>query len=132
MSETPNSLPVTIFSFGYKYLPPQDVNLLFDVRFLQNPYHVKELRSSTGQVAEIAEYVLENEAGRECLQQLQRTIRFFATQLQKENKEELRIAIGCTGGHHRSVAVTEALAKLLKKEFPNTSHYHRDILKESH
>ncbi len=132
MSDAPNSLPVTIFSFGYKYLPPQDVNLLFDVRFLRNPYHVKELRSSTGQVAEIAAYVLENEAGRKCLQQLQQTTLFFARQLQRENKEALRVAIGCTGGHHRSVAVTEALSELLKKDFPNTSHHHRDILKESH
>ncbi len=132
MSDALSSLPVIIFSFGYKYLPPQDVNLLFDVRFLRNPYHVKELRSFTGQIPEIAAYVLENEAGRECLQQLLRTIRFFAVQLQKEDKDELRVAIGCTGGHHRSVAVTEALAGLLQKEFPNISHHHRDILKESH
>lgn len=132
MNNPTHSLPITVFSFGYKYEAPQDANLLFDVRFLQNPYHVKELRPFTGLVPTIAEYVLENDAGKECLQQLLQTIRFFARQLQQEKKDELRVAIGCTGGHHRSVAVTEALSKHLKQEFSNVTHHHRDIKKESH
>ncbi len=132
MTASSHTLPITIFSFGYKYKAPRDANLLFDVRFLQNPYHVKELRSFTGLVATIAEYVLENESGRECLQQLHQTIRFYGQQFKKGEKEELRIAIGCTGGHHRSVAVTEALVRLLREEFTDISHHHRDIHKESH
>ena len=130
-SET-SPLPVTLFSFGYKYGPPKDVNLLFDVRFLANPFHVESLKSHTGLEKNTADYVLENEAGKACLQHLHSLTRFWAVQLRSSHKKELRVAIGCTGGHHRSVAVTEALAGLLKKEFHEVEHYHRDIEKESH
>ncbi|HID69504.1 MAG TPA: hypothetical protein EYP35_03355 [Desulfobacterales bacterium] len=131
MTET-SPLPVTLFSFGYKYGPPQDVNLLFDVRFLANPFHVESLKSYTGLEKNISDYVLKNEAGKECLQHLHRLTHFWAVQLRSSNKKELRIGIGCTGGHHRSVAVTEALAALLSKDFAEVKHYHRDIEKESH
>jgi len=124
--------PITIFSFGYKYDPPRDVNFLFDVRFLDNPFHDRELRSFTGLNENVAEFVLQNDSGKKCLQHLLEIIVFHARQLHGSNKEELRIGIGCTGGHHRSVAVTEALAGLLKQEFPATKHFHRDISKESH
>lgn len=132
MDNTAPPFPITIFSFGYKYGPPQDVNFLFDVRFLANPFHDKELRSYTGLVQAISNYVLDNESGRECLEQLLRLATFHARQLQQSNKEGLRIGIGCTGGHHRSVAVTEALAQLLAEEFQTVHHFHRDIEKESH
>ncbi len=132
MNNTDHVFSVTLFSFGYKYKPPQDVNLLFDVRFLDNPFHVPELRSHNGTESVISDFVLQNTSGRSCLKQLQQTITYFATQLQATNKDELRIGIGCTGGHHRSVAVTEALAKILSATLPNVSHYHRDIKKESH
>ena len=124
--------PITIFSFGYKYDLPQDVNLLFDVRFLANPYHVETLRSFTGLEPSIAEYVLNNDSGIDCLQHLQRVIHFFAEEHRRSGKKELRIGIGCTGGHHRSVAITEALAPLLREEFDVVVHFHRDIEKESH
>lgn len=132
MSITESPFPITLFSFGYKYGPPQDVNLLFDVRFLANPFHVESLKSFTGLEARIADFVLENDLGKECLQHLHRVTIFFARQLRMSNKEEFRVAIGCTGGHHRSVAVTEALARLLAKEFDEVTHFHRDIKKESH
>ncbi len=124
--------PITLFSFGYKYDPPQDVNLLFDVRFLANPFHVENLKSFTGLDSRIADFVLQNDSGKKCLQHLHRVTEFLAEQLQTSNKEELRIAIGCTGGHHRSVAVTEALAKMLIKDFEEVTYFHRDIKKESH
>ncbi len=124
--------PITLFSFGYKYEPPQDVNFLFDVRFLNNPFHDVELRSFTGLTAEVADFVLDNSSGKECLRHLEATIRFQAKELQSSGREELRIGIGCTGGHHRSVAVIEALARLLKKDFPTVKYYHRDISRESH
>lgn len=124
--------PITLFSFGYKYDPPQDVNFLFDVRFLENPFHEETLRSFTGLEASVADFVLNNDSGRECLQHLHRIVKFHAAQLQKSAKEELRIGIGCTGGYHRSVAVTEALAKLLREDFETVTHFHRDIKKESH
>jgi len=126
------SFTITIFSFGYKYGLPQDVNLLFDVRFLANPYHVDTLHAFTGLKSSIADYVLRNQSGSDCLRHLHRIISFFATAHQQSGKKELRIAIGCTGGHHRSVAVTEALAALLKNEAFPVSHHHRDIEKESH
>lgn len=132
MTEVEPSFTIIIFSFGYKYGVPQDVNLLFDVRFLANPYHIDTLRSFTGLEASIADYVLRNQSGSDCLRHLHRVISFFATAHQQSAKKELRIAIGCTGGHHRSVAVTEALAALLQKEAFPVSYHHRDIEKESH
>ena len=108
------------------------MNLLFDVRFLANPFHVEKLRSFTGLETCISDFVLENDAGRDCLQHLQRVAGFLAEQLHQNNKEELRVAIGCTGGHHRSVAVTEALARRLNRDFEGVTCFHRDIKKESH
>ena len=132
MADTNTPFPITLFSFGYKYGAPQDVNLLFDVRFLANPFHVENLRPFTGLETCISDFVLENDSGRSCLQHLQRVANFLAEQLHQNNKEECRIAIGCTGGHHRSVAVTEALARLLRRDFEGVTHFHRDIKKESH
>ncbi len=132
MANTGSSFPITLFSFGYKYGTPRDVNLLFDVRFLANPFHVETLRSFTGLETCISDFVLENDSGRDCLLHLQRIATFLAEQLRKNNKEELRIGIGCTGGHHRSVAVIEALAGLLNRDLKGVTHFHRDIKKESH
>lgn len=132
MSNTKSTFPIVLFSFGYKYEPPQDVNFLFDVRFLANPFHDKTLRSFTGLKSRISDYVLGNNSGQECLQQLHRMAKFHAEQLRQSGKEGLRIGIGCTGGHHRSVAVTEALTKLLSEDFEAVTRFHRDIEKESH
>ena len=131
-SSTETNFPITLFSFGYKYGPPQDVNFLFDVRFLNNPFHDEKLRSFTGLEVCISDFVLNNDTGQECLQYLQHTSKYLAEQLKQSNKEELRIGIGCTGGHHRSVAIVEALAKLLSADFVEVTHFHRDIKKESH
>jgi RNase adaptor protein for sRNA GlmZ degradation len=132
MSKVKAPFPITLFSFGYKYDPPQDVNFLFDVRFLANPFHDKKLRSFTGLTSSVSDFVLGNDSGRACLQHLHRVAKFHAEQLQQSDKEKMRIGIGCTGGHHRSVAVTEALAKLLSTDFEAVTHFHRDIEKESH
>lgn len=132
MSNIAAPFPITLFSFGYKYGVPQDINLLFDVRFLSNPFHVEELRPFTGLEPSISDFVLLNDSGNACLLHLHKMSVFFTEQLKSSNKEGLRIAIGCTGGHHRSVAVTEALTKLLAKDFENVSHFHRDIEKESY
>lgn len=132
MNTTNTPLPITLFSFGYKYGAPQDVNLLFDVRFLDNPFHVAELRSHNGTEKLISDFVLHNSAGLSCLAQLKETILYYAEHLQRTDKEELRVGIGCTGGHHRSVAVTEALVKAISATVPDVTHFHRDITKESH
>ena len=127
-----DSFSVILFSFGYKYGAPRDVNLLCDVRFLANPFHVSELRSFNGLEKKISDFVLKNDAGEECLAELQRMAQFMGKQLQQSGKRELRIGIGCTGGHHRSVAVVEALTSLLRDDFPGVGRFHRDISKESH
>jgi len=132
MSDLSPPFPVILFSFGYKYGPPQDVNLLFDVRFLENPFHVPELRSHNGTEAVIADFVLQNASGRSCLVQMQKTILYYAQELQATNKDQLRVGIGCTGGHHRSVAVTEALVKSITRILLQVTHFHRDLGKESH
>ena len=93
---TKSHFPITLFSFGYKYEPPRDVNFLFDVRFLPNPFHEEALRSFTGLEASISDFVLNNDSGRECLQHLHRMAKFHATQLQQSAKDELRIGVGCT------------------------------------
>ncbi|HIP82717.1 MAG TPA: hypothetical protein EYH19_03975 [Desulfocapsa sulfexigens] len=131
-SSTETSFPITVFSFGYKYDPPQDVNLLVDVRFLNNPFYDEKLRSFTGLEACISDYVLNNDAGQQCLQHLQGMAEFLAEQFKLSDKEELRIAIGCTGGHHRSVAIAEALTKLLSSDFERVTCFHRDIKNESY
>ncbi len=132
MNDKQTPFPVRLFSFGYKYGAPQDVNLLFDVRFLSNPFHVAELRSHNGTEAVISDFVLQNSIGKSCLEQLQRTICYYIEQLQQSSKEGLRVGIGCTGGHHRSVAVTEALVKIIANHATDVSCFHRDIEKESH
>ncbi len=130
----PNTTPpvVTLFSFGYKYGSPQDVNLLFDVRFLQNPFHIPKLRSHNGTEQCIADFVLRNEEGGRCLDQLKQTISYYLSLFQQTGKDTLRVGIGCTGGHHRSVAVTEALTTFFKTQQPTVHCFHRDIAKESH
>ncbi|MEN8200522.1 MAG: RNase adapter RapZ [Thermodesulfobacteriota bacterium] len=125
-------IAITLFSFGYKYEAPRETNLLFDVRFLHNPYHVDELRPFTGLDERISDFVLQNKDGEACLQQLRQVITFFADEFGQKGNKELLVAVGCTGGHHRSVAVIEALAKMLMKDFQHVSHRHRDITKESH
>lgn len=120
-------LHLVIFSFGYKYGFPSDANLLLDVRFLPNPFWVEELRPKTGVLPEVSDYVLENDAGNTLLAQLEVQIKFLIEQNLKAEKENLCIAIGCTGGRHRSVAVAERLTALLKKDEINVELSHRDI-----
>ena len=100
-------LVIDLYSFGFKYGYPVEVNMVWDVRFLPNPYWVAELRPQTGKVKEVAEYVLGSEAGRSFLGHLQPLLQCIVEQNINVGKKNLRIAIGCTGGRHRSVAITE-------------------------
>ena len=121
------SLRVSFFSFGFKHGVPVDANLLFDVRFLPNPYWQEELRPKSGLEREVSTYVIDSEEGKEFLQLLKPLLLSIATQTAR-NRKELRIGVGCTGGRHRSVAVVEALAQALA---PNSLFEvlssHRDI-----
>lgn len=103
-------LRVVLFSFGFKYGPPVEVNFLWDVRILPNPHWVPELRPGTGLEPPVAEYALENPAGRELWRHLAPLLDFLIDQSLVSGKEVVRIAVGCTGGRHRSVAVAEKIA----------------------
>lgn len=120
-------LRVVLFSFGFKYGIPIGINQLWDVRFLPNPYWVPELRPRTGKAPDVAAYVLESAAGRAFIEHLQPLLVFLVNQNLAADKKTLRIAIGCTGGRHRSVAVTEKIAALLADQPVELTVFHRDI-----
>ncbi len=120
-------LHLVIFSFGYKYGFPSDANMLLDVRFLPNPFWVDELRPKTGLIKEVSDYILQSDAGLSLLSHLELQIKFLIEQNTISEKEILQVAIGCTGGRHRSVAVVERLAAILKKDDIEFEVYHRDI-----
>ena len=124
-------LEVVLFSFGFKYGAPVDVNVIWDVRFLPNPYWVEELRPQTGRVDKVANYVLESEEGRGFLSLLKPMTTFLIEQNSAAEKKSLHVGIGCTGGRHRSVAVTEALADFLEGLSIEHTIYHRDIERDS-
>lgn len=117
---------VNLLSFGFKYGLPIDADLVFDVRFLPNPYYVKHMRERTGLDPDISEYVLKWTETRQFLQKLMDLLTFMLPQYKREGKRQLVIAIGCTGGKHRSVALTEWIGKALSADYP-TSVSHRDI-----
>ena len=100
---------VTVLSFGFKYGIPEDADLVFDVRFLPNPYYVEELRPLTGEVQVIRDYVMQGGTGQAFLDKLYDLVDFLLPNYIGEGKNQLVIAVGCTGGKHRSVAMANAL-----------------------
>jgi RNase adapter protein RapZ len=104
------SLHVHLFSFGFKHGTPLDAQLLFDVRFLPNPYWQEDLRAKSGLQQEVSAYVIDSGEGKQFLQALLPLLDCVMKQSAASGKEEIRIGIGCTGGRHRSVAVVEYLA----------------------
>lgn len=126
------NLFVTVLSFGFKYGIPVDADLVFDVRFLPNPYYVESLKELTGNDAEIREYVMGFPAAQTFLEKLDDLVEFLLPNYVQEGKNSLVIAIGCTGGKHRSVTLANALAGRLKKGEYGCKVEHRDIDKDSH
>jgi UPF0042 nucleotide-binding protein len=118
---------VNIVSFGFRYPTPQTVELLFDVRFLPNPYFEEHLRPRSGEDPEVADYVLKNERGQALLGHLGRLLAYLLPLYDAEGKAYLTIGIGCTGGHHRSVAVANAVAQVLRTGGREVSVEHRDV-----
>ena len=110
------NLFVTVMSFGFKYGIPSDADLVFDVRFLPNPYYVAELRPKTGNDVEIQNFVLAHKEAHEFLDKLQDMIQFLIPNYIKEGKNQLVIAIGCTGGKHRSVTLANQLYQRLSSD----------------
>ena len=109
-----NSLMITVMSFGFKYGIPTDVDLVLDVRFLPNPYYIDELRAKTGNDKEIQDYVMSFPEANKFLDKLTDMLEFLIPNYVKEGKYRLVIAIGCTGGKHRSVTLANALYNRLK------------------
>lgn len=103
------NLFVTIISFGFKHGVPADCDLVFDVRFLPNPYYVPELKHKTGNQKEVQDYVLNSPVSHEFLDKLVDMIKFLIPNYIEEGKNQLVIGIGCTGGHHRSVTIANEL-----------------------
>ena len=126
------SLVVTVLSFGFKYGIPADADLVFDVRFLPNPYYVEGLRAKTGNDKEIQDYVLQFKEAHEFLDKLEDMINFLIPNYIAEGKNQLVISIGCTGGKHRSVTLANELYKRMadKKEY-GLKIEHRDIGKDA-
>ena len=124
------NLFVTVLSFGFKYGIPVDADLVFDVRFMPNPYYVEELKHKTGNEKEVQDYVMNSDFSREFIKKLDDMIRFLIPNYVKEGKNQLLIGIGCTGGKHRSVTVANELyQKLSKDENLGIKVAHRDILR---
>ena len=121
------SLLINILSFGFKHGYPYDADLVFDVRFLQNPYFVEELKDMNGLDEEIIRFVLSNDDTREYMKKLKDFLEFLIPRYEKEGRAYLTIAIGCTGGKHRSVVVARELSEHFKHLAPVTIH--RDISK---
>lgn len=121
------ALDVTVTSFGYRYgLPPQ-ADLVFDVRFLPNPYFVPELKASPGTDPAVSEWVLGHEVSQQFLAQMRQMLTFLLPRYRDEGKAYLTVALGCTGGRHRSVALAEALSAGLLDEDVRSSVRHRDV-----
>src|SRR6266545_1926595 len=123
---TAGSLAITLQSFGYKHGVPADSDLVFDVRFLPNPYFVGELSAGDGREPKVAEFVLGSALGAQLVGELERFLRFTLPNFAREGKLYLTVAVGCTGGRHRSVAVVEELYRRLGAEWDVVVR-HRDL-----
>jgi UPF0042 nucleotide-binding protein len=126
----PRTLNVTITSFGFKYGELRPVDMMFDVRFLDNPYFVPELKDKTGTEKEVCDYVFGNETARTMIVKIEDMLRFLLPLYYLEGKNYFRLGIGCTGGRHRSVAFAEEISRLFAaKPVANTvvTVIHRDI-----
>jgi UPF0042 nucleotide-binding protein len=123
-------LALTLMSFGYKYGLPVDADLVVDCRFLPNPHWVDELRPKTGQDPEVRDYVLAQPAAGEFLERYEGLVRLLAEGYEREGKKYALLAVGCTGGKHRSVAMAEELARRLAGPDIDVQVQHRDLGRE--
>lgn len=129
-TERTTSMKVTVVSFGFKYGIPVDADLVADMRFLPNPYWVPELRHLSGRDSEVAEFVKDRPAAKEFIEQYVALIDTVADGFLREGKRFLTVAIGCTGGKHRSVAMTEEIAERLRAQGLEARPIHRDLGRE--
>lgn len=125
--EEKGGMSVSVTSFGFKYGLPLEADLVFDVRFMPNPFYIEELRPQTGLDQAVRDYVFSFQQTRDYLKRLEDLLSFSLPLYAEEGKTSLVIAVGCTGGHHRSVAVTHALAEFISGQGYQVSENHRDM-----
>lgn len=120
-------MQITLFSFGFKYGIPIDADMVIDVRFLKNPFYIEKYKHWTGRVPEVARYISESPVTEEFLSKLYDFMDFTVNRFRDAGKTQFTIAIGCTGGMHRSVFVTETLGNHLKEQHTHVNVEHRDL-----
>lgn len=118
---------ITIISFGYSYGLPSNADIIFDVRFIKNPYFVSELRELTGENKKVQEFLQKQKSFRTLINKIVNFLKFYIPQVQKELRFSFTIGIGCTGGMHRSVACAVAVSNFLENMGYNVALIHRDI-----
>jgi RNase adapter protein RapZ len=124
----PDRLAIQLISFGFKFGVPLEADLVFDVRFMQNPYYIEGLRQLSGLTDAVRDYVLAQPVAREFLRYLHEFLRFSVPAYISEGKTRLTIALGCTGGYHRSIALAEELARWLREEdLGPVAVFHREL-----
>lgn len=122
-------MQTVIISFGYKYGVPLDSDLVFDTRFLPNPFYVDRLRNRNGKTRSVRDFVLGSSGARAFIREIVRFMDFMIPRFVKEGKSTLTVSIGCTGGKHRSVVIAEELRTHLRKTGGAIKIYHRDLYK---
>ena len=125
-------LSITVLSFGFKYGIPVDSDLVFDVRFIPNPFYIPELKQYSGNDEPVKEYVLKQAETINFIEKLVDMLKFLIPNYIKEGKRQLIISIGCTGGRHRSVAIANEIYERLNKENYNSRIEHRDVAEDLH
>lgn len=129
-SSSERLLTVNVMSFGFKYGVPIEADMVFDVRFLPNPYYVQELRDKTGLDPEVADFVFRHDSAAEFMKKLTDMVSFLIPQYIEEGKHTLTIAVGCTGGRHRSVAVAKALTDHINALGQRAENHNRELDKQ--
>lgn len=132
VTEPEKDLSVTILSFGFKYGIPVDSDLVFDVRFIPNPFYIPELKPYSGNDEPVKQYVLQQEETKGFIKRTDELLEFLIPNYKKEGKRQLIISIGCTGGRHRSVAIANQIYENLASRNYNISVEHRDIREDVH
>lgn len=115
VNRSSDAMALTVTSFGFKYGQPKEADIVFDVRCLPNPFYIPELKNKTGLDKEVVEYIMQFEEAHGLLQRMEDLVGYALPLYVKEGKSQLTIAVGCTGGKHRSIAFAEMLAAFVKK-----------------
>ena len=125
------AMTVNVTSFGFKYGLPLEADLVLDVRFMPNPFYIEDLRPKTGLDEAVSNYVFSFQQTQDFMKRLEDLLAFTLPLYAEEGKTSLTIAVGCTGGHHRSVAVTHALTAFIRQQGYSGTENHRDMSRSS-